>query len=218
MAAHRLSQSSRWPSARSAELARGRRGVLSARRRSQLLQRRRYLGSTGDRRTATTTPPTAAAATTMARLSLPHSSSSSPLVVVARSFQVFFAAVGDIEAARSLEREREGDGDSVDVGRLSLSSERAREQRPLSVPTSARRPTTTTTSKAFLPPPSQWRPPIHALTLVTNSRNLMERGRGRSGGRRGAVSCGSRTASRWPPTSPMRLMCAIDRPIDLSSL
>ena len=39
----------------------------------------------------------------------------------------------------------------------------------------------------------------------------MERGRGRSGGRRGAVSCGSRTASRWPPTSPMRLICAIDR-------
>ena len=209
VAAHRLSQSSRWPSARSAELARGRRGVLSARRRSQLLQRRRYLGSTGDRRTATTTPPTAAT-TTMARLSLPLFSSS-PLVVVARSFQVFFAAVGDIEAARSLEREREGDGDSVDMGRLSLSREREREQRPLSVPTSARRPTTTT-SKAFLPPQSQWRPPIHALTLVTNSRNLMERGRGRSGGRRGAVSCGSRTASRWPPTSPMRLMCAIDRP------
>ena len=121
VAAHRLSQSSRWPSARSAELARGRRGVLSARRRSQLLQRWRYLGSTGDRRTATTTPPPTAATTTMARLSLPLFSSS-PLVVVARSFQVFFAAVGDIEAARSLERE--GDGDSVDEGRLSLSRER----------------------------------------------------------------------------------------------
>ena len=163
VAAHRLSQSSGGQVLEVLNLpGEGEVFCLLVDRRSQLLQRR-YLSSTGDRTTATTTPPTAAAATTMARLSLPLFFSSPPLVVVARSFQVFFAAVGDIEAARSLEsrgRRRHSQCGPVEH----RESEREREQRPLSVPTSARRPS----SKAFLPPP-QWRPPIHALTLVTTA-------------------------------------------------
>ena len=124
VAAHRLSQSSRWPSARSAELARGRRGVLSARRRSQLLQRRRYLGSTGDRPEDGHDDSSDGGDDDDGKIK-----PSSLLLLAARRRRSLLPSILRScwryrGRAFTRERVREGDGDSVDVGRLSLSRER----------------------------------------------------------------------------------------------
>ena len=153
-------------------------------RRSQLLQRR-YLSSTGDRTTATTTPPTAAAATTMARLSLPLFFSSPPLVVVARSFQVFFAAVGDIEAARSLEsrgRRRHSQCGPVEH----RESERERAEAAFRSNERAATVVKGLSSSSSVAA-------AHSCTHTRyNSRNLMERGR--DGGKEGGDLSGGRRA------------------------